>query len=261
MKRAHFRFLTGDINWQDYGGSFYRRVSPGVYHVMRVMNWVDAVGQREAAEVGYTYNVDLSEIDLRTMTDTQRAEVAQSCGFTPDEVDEMPHAKLVWVDMCHGYGLRAPLWDENGNNLRKLMAECRAESLALDDEDAHEAAMNRPVNGIGSTAREFGQGDITSALGRAIASGSVEGDVLAKMHRISDDVVSALREDKRTALTVRFHMDQIPSNDPLAFQAGYMRALMGERMDKGASADAYIEGYKMGVDVKSGRVPRPDFHI
>jgi hypothetical protein len=264
MKRAHFRFLTGDVCWETHGGIFYRRVGPRRYHLMRVSNWVNDVGEAEAAEVGATYHVDLSEVDLRTATEAQFIEVAGSYDCTLDDVAKMQEGHkqpdLVWVQMFREHGVRAPLWDLSGNNLRKLMQQCRAESLSLDDPEAHEKAMRRPVNRLGSTAREFAQGDITSALGRTLCEDTPTAQILAKMHRVSDNTVTAIREGQKTAITVRFHTKSIPSDDPLAFQAGYVHALAGDGLPQEDLADAYIEGYKIGVDVRCGRSPRPVFH-
>ena len=63
-------------------------------------------------------------------------------------------------------------------------------------------------------------------------------------------------------ITARIKLGKIPSDDPIAYQAGYMTALSGAGLDgpRLDLAEAYIDGYKHGVDVKAGRQPRPEFH-
>lgn len=159
-----FKFLTGDVNYLDYGAKWYR-VIPGTndlrYHVIELINWEDAVGRD--AEGGPTYNMDLSEIDLGAISEETIRQAIDSCGW----LDEDDLTELAIVEACHGYGCKAPLWNEDGNNFRELMAEAKRQSRELDDPEAHEVAMQRPVNRLGETASEFMRGDLWSALRRA----------------------------------------------------------------------------------------------
>jgi hypothetical protein len=53
-----FKFLTGDINWQTYGGKFIsKKLNNGEFDhwlVIEVTNWANAVGEREAKAIGAT---------------------------------------------------------------------------------------------------------------------------------------------------------------------------------------------------------------
>ncbi len=166
-----FRFLTGDVNYLDYGGKWIRRVSETRYHVIELTNWEDAIFRD--AEGGPTYCVDLSEIDITSpvLRDARRS-------MDVDSEDPNP---LALVEALHGYGAKAPLFQEDGNNFRTLFRAAVRESKALDDPSAREAAMARPVNKIGSTAAEFAAGDINSAILRGLADGNPVANLMARV--------------------------------------------------------------------------------
>ena len=72
--------------------------------------------------------------------------------------------------------------DYTGSDLHKMFATMLAESNQLvDDAEAYEQRMNRPVNRIGSTAREMQRGDINSALLRGLASGDERAELMVRM--------------------------------------------------------------------------------
>ncbi len=262
---ARFKFLTGDINWSDYGGKFWRRVAKGAgptegrFHVIEVINWNEHENDPE-----WTYHVELSEVDLDATSDKQLDDALRSCYGEADalSVEGDPNAAQIKVEALHGYGSRAPLWDRSGNNINKLMKEARAESARLDDPAAHEEAMNRPVNKLGSTAREYAQGDIYSAMTRGVSKGEASAKLMAKIHGASDDDIAAV-EGTPIPVGVSFsvNLKKIPSNDPLAYSMGYMHALAGQGLkdNRNELADAYLEGYRLGTDVKAGRAKSPEW--
>jgi hypothetical protein len=193
-----FKFLTGDVNYTDHGGKWCRHVGGRRYHVIELMNWAETVGEREAAEIGAKYNVSLREVDLTDLGDKPIRDALRSCGweFAPENGDIEcehngstvcgrweAHFDLVIVEACHGQGSAAPIWDENGNSWRKLIRAAMRESRALDNPEAHERAMSRPVNAIGSTAAEYARGDLVSPLKRGEAAGDPKASLIAKMYR------------------------------------------------------------------------------
>lgn len=171
MDFGSFKWLTGDCNFVDYGGKWIRRVGERRFHIIELMNWIEAVGEREAAEVGAKYCVDLSEVDLTAIDPTK---ALKSCGYEQAdsgaivqpcdgaEICDAAHADLCIAEACHGYGANAPLWGESGNNYLKLMRSARSFSRSLDDAAAHEDAMDRPVNKIGTSARNYMIGNLWS---------------------------------------------------------------------------------------------------
>ena len=179
---ARFTFLTGDVNWPQYGGKFVRKVGTRRYHIMEVMNWRDACGREAPAE---TYNVSLSEVDLDVIPENAIVSALRSWGWDrngdTESGDHVILTDLILVEVLHSCGSKAPLGEYNGNNLRKLMQSARAESAALDNRYAHKAAMAKPVNAIGSTADEFMRGDIVSAMSRGDTTAH---KIMRKMHGI-----------------------------------------------------------------------------
>ncbi len=194
-----FKFLTGDVSYTDYGGKWWKRMSGRRYHVIELLNWQEAVGERDAAEIGATYNVSLSEMDLDVIPAKEIASALRSCGWEivangdiENEHDGATVAAkgadyydLVIVEACHGYGLKAPLSDENGNSYHKLMREAVSYSHRLRTPREHRKAMRKPVNRIGSTAAEYMQGDITSALVRGVVAGDGTALLMAKIETAS----------------------------------------------------------------------------
>ncbi len=163
-----FRFLTGDVNWVDYGGKWYRKVADTRYHVIDLTNMWDATGDESSPK----YNVSMLEVDITS----PQLKNAMS-GYDEDLQDN----ELVKVDALATYGAGAPLWTEYGSNYKKLLAEARSESRSLNDPEKYEAAMSRPVNALGSTAREYAAGDIHSAITRGVERGEANAKLMAKL--------------------------------------------------------------------------------
>ena len=166
-----FRFLTGDVDYLSYGGKWYRKVASTRYHVIELTNMWDATGDKSIPQ----YNISLSEVDI---TSSQLKDAM--AGYGPDDED-LQNNELVKVESLASYGAKAPLGLWDGSNARKLFAEARSESRRLDDPDAYEAAMSRPVNALGSTAREYGAGDIQSAITRGVRRGDANAKLMAKL--------------------------------------------------------------------------------
>lgn len=168
---GRFRFLTGDCNYTEYGGKWFWRVRGRKYHVIELLNWIDAVGEREASDVGATYNVSLREVDLDCIE--RAGEIPNAVRFIgatdgPDGLDlgyrigpmKGLERDLALVEACHSYGLAAPICEENGNNWRRMMAEVSRYSRTLSkDEDLHAEMMERPVNAIGTSAHDYMTGN------------------------------------------------------------------------------------------------------
>jgi hypothetical protein len=187
------------------------------------------------------------------------AELELLCATQQDVVKEtLEDNELEVVSALHSYGLRAPLWDSNGNNYKYLMKEARAYSAELDDPQAYEEAMSRPVNAIGSTAREFGQGDIQAALYRNTDDPNTQ--LMRKLHGLPADCDTEIPAERSIGLQVQ--TNKVPSDDPLAYVMGYMAALSGRGMDgpRDELAEAYLEGYQFGVGVKGGQESIPRWH-
>jgi Txe/YoeB family toxin of Txe-Axe toxin-antitoxin module len=299
---AKFNMLT------DYDGStkWYRRMEKGRFHVMELMDWEYAVGEKEAKEIGSKYNINLSEVDLLAMPAQEIAkaldgalpemydickrireieceiqEATKEDAFKGQKLtedfageynklvterdrlvkDAMKNNELMVLECVFDYGHQAPLFIENGNNIKELRKMARDVSAELDDPEKYEEAMNKPVNKIGSTAREYMQGDINAALFRNT------GDPITKLMRKISGFPEKCEQEIPAVRSVfaKVNPNKIPSDDPIAYMGGYVQALSGSRLDscgvlRKELAPAYIEGYQFGVMVKKGDAQQPSWH-
>jgi len=161
--------IGSDVNWQEYGGLWTCQVDEHRWHVVRFENtteWGDD-------DPGYRYHCDLREVDTRS---PQMGAALKCIGAESDA------SALERVYALQAYGAAAPLWQDCGNRARELIRTAHQQSRLLRSNPvAYESRMDRPVNAIGSTAREYQIGDIHSAVLRAVAEGRSEGDLLLKM--------------------------------------------------------------------------------
>jgi hypothetical protein len=153
--------IGSDVNWTDYGGNWARHIEGTRYHVIRFHNC------EEWGDGATGYHVDLREVDL---TNPQLERAMQGCG--PDATnngdpldwsDEYgdPLPRLALVAALADSGAPAPLWQDGGTNAHKLLRAARAESRMLArDAAALEERMDRSVNAIGTSARNYGLGKL-----------------------------------------------------------------------------------------------------
>lgn len=163
----------------------------------------------------------------------------------------LPENELAIAEACFRNGNKAPLYWKESKGQKKLIAEGRREARRLvNDADELEDRMSRTVNRIGSTAKEFMQGDITPALYRGVMAGDVMAQTLAKMHGVSDEVLDQAANQR--------------PRDWLPYMSGYLDGLGGrekataEGQGFGAKvAPEYHQGYDRGVAVKAGLAVAP----
>src|SRR5512146_137222 len=96
--------IGSDVNWQEYGGLWARKVDKVRYQVIRFENTNDW-----GESPGYRYHCDLSEVRL----DSPHLTEARRCCDVDDEQAKEP---LALVYAMHSYGCVAPLWQDGGNN-------------------------------------------------------------------------------------------------------------------------------------------------
>jgi hypothetical protein len=154
--RLNFKFLTGDMNWQEYGGKFVsKKLNNGEFDywlVMDVINWHEHEPCYE-----YTYNVSVQAISPELNTDLV-AQLIEDYGYQLLAEDE----PLLPVEMLASYGCSATLWNENGNNLRELMKQAREEAAKI--EFLFGLYMDKAQNAVGSTGWDVIQGDLLAGL-------------------------------------------------------------------------------------------------
>lgn len=153
--------IGSDVNWVDYGGTWARKMSDTEYLVLQFENcedWGDgATG----------YHVSLSQVDL----DSPQLESAmKSCDCPADGLDTFgdpiapENYRLCKVSSCVLYGAKAPLFQESGRNVRKLVAAAKREARTLmTDREAMSDRLDQPVNAIMTSARNYRDGKIWSS--------------------------------------------------------------------------------------------------
>ena len=175
-----FKFLTGNLDYLTYGAKWFRLIpETREYHILELINWEDSCGEAEAKQVGSTYCMDLSIVDL-DMIDTAHLESALECYGVSLDQDGMTDE---WrAEAYHGYGLRAPIDSANTSNFHRTFRNLARQSREISrDASTKRKSMQRPVNKIGSTAAEYMCGDLNAALVRGIMKEDPTAMLLAKI--------------------------------------------------------------------------------
>ena len=218
----------------DYGGRNWRCVGNRQFQFIELINMDSACGRDNEGHP--KYHVELRFVDLNAISADNLQSALNSCGW-----QEMPDTDEAKADCLDSYGCHAPLGQWSGNNARKLMRESYREANSLLDQSALSSAMDKTVNKIGSTAREFMQGDIFSAMQRGCEAGNPDSRITAKMYGIPQNVI----DDTRPV-------------DFLPYLMGYMCAMNGgNRETDPDTSPEYFRGYERGENVKAGKCPAP----
>ncbi len=231
--KTHKWNYSGDVNILDYGGKFARQSGKRQFQFVELVNFLDATGEKIDGKI---YNVELALVDLDQISEKEIESAKRSCGW-----ESMPANDEALAEVVYTYGLRANLFTANGNNARELIRAAKREANNFLQEDKLEEALERPVNRIGSTAREFMRGDLTSAMERGCESGRPEAVIMAKMYGIPAETIN----DARPA-------------DFLPFLFGYMAGLNGGAKETNPdTAPEYFRGFERGENVKAGKAKAP----
>jgi hypothetical protein len=273
-KLFHVLMGEGSTTW-----SFYRCVAPQRFHVIEVTDMDDTCGRDNDGRP--TFVVELNAVDLAEITLETVDSALRSCGwsrreFSPkqplyctivndysgDVVANGKNVELCIVECLHSYGSKARLESWEGNGWKVLVKKARAESRSLDDEATYEERMSRPVNRLGSSAREYMQGDLRSAMYRGVQNGDQTAKIIAKMHGATDESITAVESTgparPQGAVMVQARLqsseaDAETGGDPLPYLMGYTAGVTGQPAERGDDyAPQYKQGYDRGVRVRSG---------
>lgn len=179
--------IGSDVSWSDYGGNWAKRADSGVWFVVTFTNMFDACGERDCKRDGVPqYLAEVRSVDPSDLPDRTIKSALDSVGYEETGPGIMP-SELVIVEACVGYGAYAPLESFSSDTYpERLRAKARRAAEALiRDAAAFEAKLELPVNQIGSTAREYMQGDLNAALIRYQSGDGPHDpskDILLKMH-------------------------------------------------------------------------------
>lgn len=155
---VRFTFLTGDVNWLDYGGKWISQVlNNGEFDfwlVRELVNMEDACGNTSNGK----YLCTLSVVSPSEFKDFDAA--FRSCGWedmTPENLSDKDK-----VEIIHSYSGGSQEWSDYGSNYKKLFQQCK--------EEAEQILMlfgfylDRPHNGLGDSGWDRLKG--TSILDR-----------------------------------------------------------------------------------------------
>lgn len=153
--KPRFKFLTGDINWEKYGGTWLsQKLNNGefdYYLAIRFMNWEEETGERPE---GSRYHIGLLSVSPSEAGPENLASAFNCCG-TPDECKDNP---IVQCDALLSYGVYAPLWQTEGNNVSRMMREARKQSVIATA--LYGFYMDQPKNRIGNSGWDCQKGQI-----------------------------------------------------------------------------------------------------
>jgi len=127
------------------------------------------------------YHVSLGEVELNS---PRLPEACDSCGLSMDLQNELSEPLTDWTkaECLARYGAAAPLFGLAGTNAHHILRTAKREALhLLTDDEAYAERMAAPVNKIGSTAREYRDGDIQSGVLRGVAAGDREAELMLKL--------------------------------------------------------------------------------
>jgi hypothetical protein len=171
-----------------------RKVDAQHWYVVRVMDLWDATGE----EYGERFNAEVKLLDFTELPRDEIAQAMRSCGWSWTLANDAVEltvidthsgsivatgsaAEACIVECCAQYGLGAPLEQFCGKRSINVRAEARRfAEQCMKDAALVERQLDRPVNAIGSTARDFGRGDITAGLHRSPFG--AEKNLVRKMH-------------------------------------------------------------------------------
>lgn len=157
----NFKFLTGDCDWQKYGGKFIsKRLNSGDWDywlVYEVINMEEACGEKG-------YNVSLFAVSPEAAGIHNFVKACQSLGFS-GEVPEHFYTDVGKVEVLCNCDIKAQLWTGNGNNLSKLIKEVHYKAEGISG-IFFGMMMDSPQNSIGSTGWDLIAGNVMAGLHR-----------------------------------------------------------------------------------------------
>jgi hypothetical protein len=161
-KSVRFKWLSGDINWMDYGGSWIsNKLNNGEYDywlVLVLTNLIDSAGEREAKEMGGKYLVSLNAVAPSQVSEQDLKKALGSWGVGELSLDEV--TTEMRIEVLNTYGIRATLWYETGNNAHELLKEGRKHARE-EGKDSFNRQLKSVANALGHTKSDALRGDLS----------------------------------------------------------------------------------------------------
>lgn len=151
--------LCCDVNWDAYGGTWAKLGQDGAWYVLQFDNQHEACRAEEGLS---KYSCQVKRLDLSDLTGKDIQSALESCGSVDDELDSEETKVLRRLDACISYGFGAPLEDFVGDSYPERV-RARARRYAIEmmrNKSKLDKRLDRPVNAVGTNARDFGVGNI-----------------------------------------------------------------------------------------------------
>lgn len=173
-KMADWTEVCADVSWQSYGGKWAHRDPRNSlrFFFLCFTDMAEACGRDHDHDPAERYICEVDLVDLSVTPPEQIASAVSCSGPSADELEAITDINqrcLVLATALHDYGVKAPLCTEAGRCYPERV-RARARRMAdvyMSEPELLEIAMERTVNKIGSTARDFLCGDIDAGLRRA----------------------------------------------------------------------------------------------
>lgn len=162
--------IGSDVNWEDHGGMWARRAKDGSWYGIRFDRLPEDCGGGFSCQVKRLSPGTLDRPDARET-------VARSCDVPDNACEES------WVWAMFSYGFGAPLESFEGKsrpNWIRAKARRYAETCMRDAALLAER-LDRPCNAVGSTAAEYGNGDVYSGILRGVMNGDSKCELMLKL--------------------------------------------------------------------------------
>ena len=151
----NFRFLTGDVNWVDYGGKFIsKKLNNGDFDYWLVLDFIN-MHEATGEETQDKYVVQILSVSPQEAGEEHVKSAFRCIGFDKEPKDTSDIERVLALSE---YGIYATIWSSSGNNASKLIREAHKQILPITS--LYGFYMDKRENLIGNTGWDFIKGDI-----------------------------------------------------------------------------------------------------
>ena len=148
-----FKMLSGDINWQEYGGKFVsKKLNNGDWDYWLVINCIN-MWKATGEETPFKYTVEIQAVSPQAAWKLNLDRALDSCGFSDEETEKCRNTELIKVEVLSDYGIFATLWHKDGNNIKSLLKDAHKEVGLI--QMLFGFYMDRTENRIGQDGWDF----------------------------------------------------------------------------------------------------------
>ena len=149
----NLKFLTGDINWTEYGGKFVtKKLSNGEFDYWLVINFIN-LEEQTGEDL-----LDKYLVSINAVTSQQEEKIIRDAMYSyglDNEKENLTGLQL--IECLDSHGVYAPLKKFYGNNANKLLRLARKECEMI--ESLFGFYMDKQVNQLGNTGWDFIKGE------------------------------------------------------------------------------------------------------